>query len=172
MAKRSREVSPEAAAGPAVVELRTGGALLLEGKPVSLAGLHRACAGKDTIALKIEDAAPWAHVEWILAALEAAGVRLVRFDLRDGGADACFRSHEEPAIEVNLAPNGDLSDVAVRLGTKPAARVVVLHVAPEVTHERLVAAVNEIARAGFKKVDFAGLEPPDLATRRLSALPR
>jgi hypothetical protein len=53
-----------------------------------------------------------------------------------------------------------------------ASMVAAVHVAPGVAWGRVVAAINTLARAGFEKVDFHGLPPPDAATRRMSPLPR
>jgi biopolymer transport protein ExbD len=50
--------------------------------------------------------------------------------------------------------------------------IVALHVDPDATHDRMIAAVNALNAAGFEKIDFVGLPPPDPATRLAKPLPR
>jgi len=79
-------------AAPPVVRLRAAGVLLLDGEATTLGGLRRACAGRDAVDLRVDEGAPWARIQWVLAALERAPVARVRFELADGAAEACFRS--------------------------------------------------------------------------------
>jgi biopolymer transport protein ExbD len=74
------------------VHLRASGVLLLDGEVTTLGGLQRACAGKEVVDLRVDDAVPWARLQWVLAALERAPAARVRFEFADGAAEACFRS--------------------------------------------------------------------------------
>lgn len=50
--------------------------------------------------------------------------------------------------------------------------VVAMHVAPGVSWDRVVAAVNEVNRAGVQKIDFHDLPAPDALARKAIPLPR
>jgi len=75
-----------------VVDIRAGGVVLFRGERVGLASLAHRCAKQKIVVLRVEDGASWCHVEWVLAALQAAGVQRIRFDLPDGAVETCFES--------------------------------------------------------------------------------
>ncbi len=77
---------------PPAVELRPDGVVLLDGRATSLAALSLECRGRSTPVLRVEDTVPWSHVEWVLMAIQAAGLRQVRFEFPDGPLVACFYS--------------------------------------------------------------------------------
>lgn len=77
---------------PPAVEVRDGGIVLVDDKPASLRALRRACAHKGTVTVRAEGAVPWAHVEWVLAALRVAGAADVGIDLPGGAVTARLES--------------------------------------------------------------------------------
>ncbi|HEX5138053.1 MAG TPA: hypothetical protein VFY93_13840 [Planctomycetota bacterium] len=91
-AGRAGPVGERGLAEVPAVDIRVGGVVLFRGERVGLASLGLACAKQKVVVLRVEDDASWCHVEWVLAALQAAGVRRIRFDLPDGTVESCFES--------------------------------------------------------------------------------
>lgn len=172
-----------------VVHLRANGVLLLDGEPTTLGGLQRALAGREVVDLRVDETAPWARIQWVLAALERAPVARVRFDFAEGAAEACFRSdfwkqdarrlvggHTAAVVTVDatrlLDPGlaADLADEALEIerehGLRPLGELIP---APSQSFGVVAAALRAFRDAGVE-LEFRFLFPDDPVPESIPAL--